>query len=57
MYEGCSKNNVTCGGFRGKREQWVKKKLVRRVECLLNFNISKICAYRYTDLRPVNIIL
>ena len=45
-YEGCPKNNVTCAVFRGKREQY-----------LLNCNISKARAYKYTEHRCVGCTL
>ena len=33
------------------------KNLLRPIECLLNCNINKNCAYKYTDLGTVNIAL
>ena len=56
IYEGCSKNNVSCTVFRGQRVQRVQN-FVRSVESLLNCNNPKSCAYKYTDLGTVNITL
>ena len=55
-HEGCSKNDVRCGVFRGKRVHRVKN-LVRPVECLLNCNISKKYACKYTELGTVYMAL